>query len=191
MPNATSNSDAIIDGHAARFRKAIERGQVAGAQSLEAFRDAGHELREAKKICPHGTFGRVIARCGCTRAWAARLIKLDEIWNEIPAARAWAETIGRPLRSKEFTVDGAIQLVREYHSMKNGKPANRRRSRNEPSRLKEVLAELANVERNLAAANARIECLEAELSKFSAVSKTERQPPDAETKEKSAKIHAC
>jgi hypothetical protein len=60
MPNATSNSDAIIEGHAARFRNAIERGQVAGAQSLEAFREAGHELREAKKICPQGTFGRVI-----------------------------------------------------------------------------------------------------------------------------------
>jgi hypothetical protein len=100
MSNATSNSDAIIEGHAVRFRDAIERGQVAGAQSLEAFREAGHELREAKKICAHGTFGRLIARCGCTRAWAARLMKLDKIWDEILAARTWAMTTGATAQIK-------------------------------------------------------------------------------------------
>jgi hypothetical protein len=183
MPNATSNSDAIIEGHAVRCRNAIERGRVAGAQSLEDFREAGRELREAKKICAPRTFGRFVAGCGCTRAWAARLMKLDEIWDEIPVARTWAMTNGRSLGSKEFSVDGAIQLLREYHSGKNGKPANRRRSRNEPSRLKEVLAELATVEGELAAAKERIESLEAELSAFSTASKTERQPLDAETKE--------
>jgi hypothetical protein len=183
MPNPTSNSDTIIEGHASRFRSAIERGRVAGAQSLEAFREAGHELRETKKICAQGTFGRVIARFGCTRAWAARLMKLDNLWDEIPAARAWAMAAGRTLGSKEFSVDGAIQLVREYHSGKNGKPANHRPSQNKPARLKEVLAELVTVKRKLDAAKARIEYLQAELSKFSTASKTERQPLDAETKE--------
>jgi hypothetical protein len=56
--------------------------------------------------------------------------------------------------------------------------------------LKEVLAELVTVERKLAAAKARIEYLEAEPSAFSTASETERQPLDAETREKSAKIHA-
>jgi hypothetical protein len=34
MPNATSNADAIIKGHAARCRNAIERGRVAGARAV-------------------------------------------------------------------------------------------------------------------------------------------------------------
>lgn len=143
-----------------------------------------------RHLSAHGKFGRMLTRCGCTRAWAARLMKLYRIWGELPAARAWAETSKRPVSSKQFSVDGAIRLVREYQDEKNGKAVGRA-TRARPSRLKEALAQLITAEQKLAAAKALIEFLESERSAAKPTApEVDRQPLDPGAREKVAKVGA-
>jgi hypothetical protein len=116
------NSTAMLDEHARRAKDALQRGNTAGGEALEAFRDADREIGEMKKILPHGEFGRQVEqRCECSLQWARRLMKLFKVWNDYTAALTWKEsTTGQPRRHR--SVEGALSLVVEWKSAKAGTP---------------------------------------------------------------------
>ena len=74
----------------------------------------GGHLREAKRILPHGDFGREVkARLGFERQWSARLVQLHEEWPDVSKAIEWAKSENRLTRS-ELGVDRALALVAEW-----------------------------------------------------------------------------
>jgi hypothetical protein len=158
-----SNSEVALKEHARQVNDALERGKLAGSQSIEAFREAGRGLCAIKKVLRHGLFGKYVeTECGCSRQWAGRLRKLHEDWDSYLAAKDWKQKSGRSLSSKAFTLDGALSLIREYRRAQNGGPKSFQGG------SRKSLAERAHAELDaiMQAADAYARFLEEEVAKF-------------------------
>ena len=80
-----------------------------------------------KELLPWGQFGPVAeARCGCSKQWRARLMQLNREWENVQAAMRWAESCGRNLGRRTYSVDGAVALVNEWRRAEAGDVALRR-----------------------------------------------------------------
>lgn len=150
---------------------ALEHARQAGRSSLEAHRDAGAALAALKEN-RRGTFERTASEhCGCTPQWARRLMTLHREWERVVAAREWAEHWRKDLLPKLNSVDGALSVLQDYKTETLGedKKGPRRkvsltqRLKDENAQLRESLVAANDA---LAAANAQITVLEAELSNY-------------------------
>src|SRR5207245_9674479 len=100
-----SNSQAMLEGLVVRCKESLDRGRQGGLASLHFYRDAGATLRELKELAPRGDFGRIAdTRCGCSKQWRARLMMLDREWQRVQTAMRWAESSGRVLGRKAYSV---------------------------------------------------------------------------------------
>jgi hypothetical protein len=113
------NREAAHADIADRIRIAADRAHRSGLDTLLAFRDIGKALHEAKEAIgsiPRGAFGQWAEEngCGFSKEWRARLMLLASEWQEFETAMRWAEARGRKLGRTEFSVDGAIALLREW-----------------------------------------------------------------------------
>ncbi len=176
-----SNSETAIAQHARRAKEALLRGQAAGNQALEDFRDAGREISEMKKILQRGRFGREVQRqCGCSVQWARRLMKLHKQWEEYLAAVDWKNENGHAWKHR--SVDGALSLVREYKRAKSGGPTPVRTQR-QFTKLGKLERAVRAAEQKLAAANAMNRFLREKLAQRSPASPhTARRPLDEKTR---------
>jgi hypothetical protein len=147
-PKTAGNSQAKLDAHAHRCRMALDRANRAGRHSLDAYREAGAELRKMKEIIKRGQFGaEVKKRCGCTRQWAARLMRLDEDWGDFEAALKWANGVG----VNEFTVDSALALINRYRIRNDEQSSGREQPSPKPAK-EELRTALSTAKRDLDAA---------------------------------------
>jgi hypothetical protein len=113
-----SNSEAALAGLSADIKRLEEKTKGASLETLEAFRDIGAALGEAKSILGNGKFGKWCEAEGFTfsRTWRAKLMKLAEHWDEI--RQAAAET---PDKAHEaLTVNGAISVWQAWKRAKEG-----------------------------------------------------------------------
>jgi chromosome segregation ATPase len=51
---------------------------------------------------------------GITKQWAARIVKIYKSEADFYAARAYYETNGQPLRSRNLSLDGALTLIKDW-----------------------------------------------------------------------------
>jgi hypothetical protein len=191
LSQSSSNSDIVREGLVLRCNEALQRGKQSGLASLEAYRDVGAALRELKELLPRGQFGPVAqARCGCSKQWRACLIKLDCEWDNIEAARRWAETKARELLRKAYSVDGALALIRAWRrAASSAAPSNLKHRTAKPSSAS-LLRENAVFKYRLNASTELIKVLEEELAKFRSVEQ-QQQEIHAPDRDEIHKLTAC
>jgi hypothetical protein len=167
-------SGGELERLARQYRESIGRARAGGWHALKEFRAAGAAIREMKAILPRGDFGPEIEeRCGCTRQWAARLMKLDREWDDVVAGFGWTREAKPELDCSSYSVDGALRVAKLYRARKDGyEPQVRRRSSTRSSKILD----------DLAAARERLAALELEASGI------RKQLADAEKELKAAKL---
>jgi hypothetical protein len=181
----TSNSQTALDGLVERCKQSLQRGMEGGRASLEAHRDAGAALLELKELLPRGQFGPIAkARCGCSKQWRARLMQLNREWDDVQAAMRWAESCGRDLGRKAYSVDGALALVNQWRRAGRGDAPP---AKNSPSVRPRLLRENALLRDRVSALKAQVALLEEELAAF-APPVSDRQDIDEPTRAKVQKI---
>jgi hypothetical protein len=187
-----SNSQAMLEGLVVRCKESLDRGRQGGLASLHSYRDAGATLRELKELAPRGDFGRIAdTRCGCSKQWRARLMMLDREWQSVQTAMRWAESSGRVLGRKAYSVDGALALLNEWRRAEAGGARLTQSSRTGKPRAASTLQEIAILKETVGAARAYIAGLEQELAAFRSVaSNTPRQEIDGHTCDKIRKVAA-
>jgi hypothetical protein len=147
-----NNSQIELQTLVSRCNDALARGRQDGLASAQAYREAGAALRALKELLPHGQFGPIATkRCDCSKQWRARLMLLDRDWADVEAAWRWAESCGRQLGAKAYSVDGALSLMREWRRVQSGATAAVRPSPT-VSRNKALLHDNAILMQRLAAA---------------------------------------
>jgi hypothetical protein len=120
---AGHNSEAIVEAIFKDTRRKLRSISGKSFDALKASAEVGPGLTELKKHLGRGRFGHEVeARLGITRQWCARLMKLGEEWPEITAAIEWAKAGNRLTRS-EYSVDGALALLKEWRRELNGENA--------------------------------------------------------------------
>jgi len=184
---AGSNSATALDGLVERCKQSLQRGMEQGVASLEAYRDAGAALVELKELLPRGQFGPVAeARCDCCKQWRARLMKLHQEWDDILSARGWAESSGRDLGRKAYSVDGALDLLNRWRRAERGDVPSAKSS---PSAKPRLQREIDLLRDGVSAMKAQVALLEEELAVFvPPVTETNRQDIDEPTRLKVQKI---
>lgn len=119
MPTS-SNLDPFLNELAARARNNLERARTAGEESLQAFRDFGLVLIEAEQLLPRGRFGKWVKdQFDCGKSWSARVRTLARAWSDFASAKIWAEALGRVLGRREYSVDGALELISQWRQATN------------------------------------------------------------------------
>ena len=187
---AGSNSQTALDGLVERCNQSLQHGMEGGLASLEAHRDAGAALLELKELLPWGQFGPVAeARCGCSKQWRARLMQLNREWENVQAAMRWAESCGRNLGRRAYSVDGAVALVNEWRRAEAGDARPSKSARSAKPRMEAILRESAILKERLSAAAAYIAGLEDELAELRSLA-SERQEVDAPTRDEIKKVAA-
>lgn len=186
-----SNSAAEVDRLVERVRFSISRAVRSGRESLEAFRDAGRALCAMKALLPPGRFGEIAeARCKFSKAWRARLMKLNIEWPNVVAAHRWAQGLGRMLGRREYSVDGALALAREHRRVLSGaRPAASSRPRPSSAKASDSSRIIAELRQKLVAQAIYAAELERELAQLRPAP-TNPQPISAELKTKVIKIAA-
>jgi hypothetical protein len=199
----------------------LKTAKQSGRASLEAFRCIGEGLNEAKEILPAKEFGAWCElRFTFSRAWRARLMRLASEWQDLARALAWAEQQqGRALGAKEFSVNGARQLLAEHRRAMSPPPSDAAEyipeytsaAESSPKRtslryrLEDTTRALDDTRRQLAEALAAVNRLEQRVSSLDAQTTAERASEldrkstaeegtsnalDAATKARAMKIHA-
>lgn len=164
-----SNSETALNAAIGRCIDSLQRGAQGGIASLQAYRDAGAALRELKDVAPRGQFGTLAAsRCGCSKQWRARLIKLDARWDDVQTAMLWAEGAGKLLARKGFSVDGALALLSAWSRGQNGDCHSPEVASEARRRSVSLAAQNSLLRRQLDEAAIHIAALEAELAKLRA-----------------------
>jgi hypothetical protein len=79
-----------IDEITERLRQAMSRASKANGQALEAARDAGAAISDAKALLQGAAFRTWCRKVGIARSWAYKLMQLASQWSDVPAARAWS-----------------------------------------------------------------------------------------------------
>ncbi|WP_142850668.1 DUF2076 domain-containing protein [Telmatospirillum sp. J64-1] len=184
----------------------------ASRESLQAFREIGQKLIEAKEALRDkgkGAFGDwcEVNGFGFHRSWRAKIMKLAESWDEI--ARAVEET--EEADSKVFSVDAALACWAKWKKANDpeakakaeeakAKREAKKRSSTEEGRNEDEVSETEALRQALKEALRRIQDLEAEVSRLrqggkeQPRSETPRQetprPVDAATKTRARKVYA-
>ena len=190
MPAAT-NSQAALEDLVDRCNASLQRGKQGGLASLEAYRDAGAALRELKELLPRGQFGPVAeARCQCCKQWRARLMQLDREWNNVLTALRWAESSGRQVGRKAYSVDGALALIKAWRRAESGHAPSSPKGRTAKPSSASLLRENAVFKDRLSASTELIKVLEEELAKSRSVEQ-QRQEIHASDRDEIHKSTAC
>jgi hypothetical protein len=93
----------------------LARARKASVQSLDDFRAIGVALTKAKQQLVRGAYLPWAEKeFGFSKQWCARLTKLASSWSEYQRARKWAEAQGILLGRSEYSVDGALSLIRKW-----------------------------------------------------------------------------
>jgi len=159
-----NNSQTELQALVLRYKDAVARGRKGGLASAQAYREAGAALRALKKLPPHGQFGRVAAeQCDCSKQWRSRLMALDRDSADVEAAWSWAESRGRQLGAKAYSVDGALSLVRQWRRVQCGAARTAQCSPAANRRRQSYLRENAMLRDRLSAAKAMIAVLEEQV----------------------------
>lgn len=117
MKSTSTNAAVALKRITDQIRNDIEAATKSGSASLEAFRAVGEKLAEAKELLPRGKFGPwAVSEFGFQKEWRRCLLTLANDWHCLEQARSWAEANGRVLGRKEFSVNGAIDLIREWRT---------------------------------------------------------------------------
>jgi hypothetical protein len=184
-----SNSQTAVESLVSRCNESLQRGKQSGLASLEAHRDAGAALRELKELLPRGQFGSVAqARCGCSKQWRACLIKLDCEWDNIEAARRWAETNARELLRRAYSVDGALVVLKAWRQAQNGDPQPKQKHGPRKPRSPSAEREIADLKQRVSAAVNYIAVLEEELAGFTGTASTNRHDLDDSERRRVQKV---
>jgi hypothetical protein len=190
-----SNSRPQLEALVARCNNSLAHGKKGGMASLRAYRAAGTALKEMKDLLPRGEFGRVAQmRCGCSKQWRARLLKLHSEWENVQAALQWTEDQQAGVELKAVSVDGALAILRRWQNFTAGKAESPKRSGSERSnsRFQKLTIENASLKDKLCAAAAYISILEEEIAGLSSAvhKQPDRQPVDKNARDKVQKIAA-
>jgi hypothetical protein len=187
LSQSSSNSDMARESLVWRCNEAQQRGKQGGLASLEAYRDAGAALVELKELLPRGKFGRVAEqRCHCTKQWRSRLMRLASEWSDIGTALHWAESIGRQVDRRAYSVDGALALVKAWRLAASGAAASNRQHQTARPSSASLLRVLKD---RLSAATELIKVLEDELAKSRSVEQ-HRQEIDASERDEVRNVMA-
>jgi hypothetical protein len=191
-----SNSQAEIGARRAVVTRALESATSSSWEGLHAHKSAGAGLIQLKEVVPHGQFRREVeTRVQISKQWAAKLMQLHRCWPQIEDAFAWAQSSGQSLSRTEFSVDGALALLRKWERrndadaepppLSRGQARARQTSRDEIEDLKRQLREaLAQLD----AARERIRALEAEIYRPKSI--PGRLPIDDKTKSRAENLAA-
>lgn len=143
---------------------ALSDAKAASAASLDAYRVIGRLLTDAKPLLPDGAYLKwAKSKFGFSRQWCSRLTSLARDWALYEEARAWAEEHGHSLKSSDYSVDGALALIRKWQKQSDPE-AKDTTDKPKKQTLKELKAELAKAQAELATVKAENERLKAQLA---------------------------
>jgi hypothetical protein len=167
-----NNSETAVERLIARCNESLQRGKDCGLASLTAYRDAGAALLELKEILPRGRFGPVAReRCGCSKQWCARLMRLARDWDDVITAMSWAEGENSALLRKAYSPDGALTMLKAWRRAQSGDVQPEKAPRNRNSYLG-VQREIAELKHQLGAAKAYVKLLEDKVAKLRPAAET-------------------
>jgi hypothetical protein len=144
-----------------------------------------------KELLPRGGFGRVAEeRCRCSKQWRARLMQFDREWDNVLTALRWAESSGRQVDRRAYSVDGALALNKVWRKAERGNAPTNPTCRTAKPSSASLLHENAFFKDRLSAATGLIKVLEEELAKSRSVEQ-QRQEIDASDRDAIHKTMAC
>ncbi|WP_046861625.1 DUF3102 domain-containing protein [Microvirga massiliensis] len=193
-PNAEDqDSQPALQAIAADIQKTLARARHASESSLKDFRSIGEALIKAKPLLPRGGYLEWARETfHFSKQWCSALTKLAASWSDYESARSWAEAEGRLLGRREYSVDGALGLIRQWQRAMA--PAPEAGEDNRKQRKPSIKEELAETRRKLDEALETIERLQAMVSpgpKHGPSARNGKSAPlDFETREKARKVAA-
>ncbi len=99
-----------------RLRQAMTRVSKANGEALEAARDAGAAIGEAKALLQGAAFRSWCRNAKIARSWAYKLIKLSDQWSDVPAARTWfAKRCDEPIVGVERMLEVLARWRTAHH----------------------------------------------------------------------------